>query len=651
MKLKQFQVTMFQSILDTRPVTVDDVTCLVGKNEAGKTAILQALYKINPIRGEDANFSVTDDYPRSEVTDYEADVTSGKRPPALVVQVKYELEDDEVEEISGTFGPSFLPNRTLWIMKSYDNTRTYSVSSDEAQAIAFMSRNLSGEVKEQVANCKSAKEFAAALEPHASDPAVAAIIAVARACKEHSFNWYAFNHILKKHEPQFLYFDEYYQMRGCENIEALQKRVAEKKLLPSDQPLLGLIELARLDLDQVVNPQRTQELKNKLEGTGNHLTRQILPYWSQNKHLHMRFDVRPARPGDPEAMRSGTNIWGEVYDTRHLVSTGLGTRSRGFVWFFSFVAWYSQIKRRGDNVILLLDEPGLSLHGRAQGDLLRYFETELKPNHQLIYTTHSPFMVDPTHFDRVRIVQDLSIDVDELPRERQGTKVTREIFEATDDSLFPLQGALGYEIHQTLFIGPNSLLIEGPADLLFIQAMSALLAREGREGLSDKWTMTPVGGAGRVPIFVRLLTNQRGMLVATLIDIQEAHRETVEGLYKGKLLKKANVRTFADYTGTKEADIEDMFDESFYVDLVNSEYKSALKSPLKPTDFSSKAPRILKRLEDHIEKSGILTGPFSHYRPARYFHENLDGLAKHLSDATKDRFEKAFKDLNGLLAR
>jgi hypothetical protein len=73
-----------------------------------------------------------------------------------------------------------------------------------------------------------------------------------------------------------------------------------------------------------------------LEGAGNHLTRQILPYWSQNKHLQMRFDVRPAQGGDPEGMRQGINIWGEVYDTRHFVSTGLGTRSRGFVWFFVY---------------------------------------------------------------------------------------------------------------------------------------------------------------------------------------------------------------------------------------------------------------------------------------------------------------------------
>ena len=90
-------------------------------------------------------------------------------------------------------------------------------------------------------------------------------------------------------------------------------------------------------------------------------------------------------------------------------------------------------------------------------------------------------MIDPQKFERVRIVQDLSIDAKEqLPKEQDGTKVLTNVFDATDDSLFPLQGALGYEIQQTLFIGPNSLVVEGPADMLYLRAVSAQLEREGR---------------------------------------------------------------------------------------------------------------------------------------------------------------------------
>jgi predicted ATP-dependent endonuclease of OLD family len=649
MKLIKFEVTNYKCIFQSRPVKVGDITCLVGKNEAGKTALLKALYALNPIRPEDTNFSVTDDFPRVEVSDYEDDVSKGKRTPSKVIEVQYELDQDEIAKVESVFGPNFFITKFFEITKFYNNERALDIHAHEKEAIKFITRDFSTEIKQELQEVETSKQLLEKIEPHAADPAVAAVIDVVRKTAPHGFAWYAANEILREHEPKFMYFDEYYQMTGCENIQALQQRVGSHSLKPSDQPLLGLIELARLNLDQLLSPERTQDLKNKLEGAGVHLTQKILPFWSQNRHLQMRFDVRPALPKDPPEMHTGTNIWGEVYDTKHFASTSLGSRSRGFVWFFSFVAWYAQIQRANSNVIILLDEPGLTLHGKAQGDLLRYFEQELKPHHQLIYTTHSPFMVDPHHFERVRIVQDLSIDKDDLPREQEGTKVTEEVFEATEDSLFPLQGALGYEIHQTLFIGPNSLLIEGPADMFFLQGMSSLLEREGRQGLSQKWILTPVGGASRIPTFVRFLTNQKDMRIATLIDIQNKDRGTIESLYKDKLLKKGNVRTFADYTSAQEADIEDMFEPDFYLDLVNREYVTALQAPLKLGAFQSTAPRILVRIETYLATAPLQKGTFGHYRPARFFHENLASLTQAVSEGTKDRFEKAFKDLNALL--
>ena len=67
MKLKWFRVREFQSVRDSGPVKVDDIVCLVGKNEFGKTALLKALYRLNPIVAADGNFNVTLDYPRMEV--------------------------------------------------------------------------------------------------------------------------------------------------------------------------------------------------------------------------------------------------------------------------------------------------------------------------------------------------------------------------------------------------------------------------------------------------------------------------------------------------------------------------------------------------------------------------------------------------------
>ncbi len=223
-------------------------------------------------------------------------------------------------------------------------------------------------------------------------------------------NCIVYQHTLSIRIPKFLYFDEYYQMKGQDNLDALMERGKNDALEEPDHPLLGLIDLAGLDLNQLVAPGRTEALLAKLEAAENQLTQKVLTYWSQNQHLRLKFDIRPALLNDPPHMTKGMNIWGRVNDMKHMVSTALGTRSRGFVWFFSFLAWYSQLRKKNEKIILLLDEPGLSLHAKAQEDLLRYFEKELKPHHQLIYTTHSPFMVEAKYFDRVRIVQDLSIE-------------------------------------------------------------------------------------------------------------------------------------------------------------------------------------------------------------------------------------------------
>lgn len=694
MRLRTVRVREFKSIWDSNAFEIDKVACLVGKNESGKTALLQALYRLNPIIDNEASFDVTDDYPRSEVENYLQDVESGRREHAVVVEATFELGAAELDTIGKEYGGGVLERPEVVVSKGYapDGSggcklfvsvpvaepvlvknliesaklpKAVTVKAKKKSTLAQLSTYLSenGQKRDEAATKAQAAanqledeaEKAAALEESKtraeSEQAKALRARLTELLKHESLGIHIWQSILKPHLPKFLYFDEYYQMRGHENVQALQKRIAEKKLKPSDHPLLGLIELARLDLDKLLTTKRTQELKNKLEGASNYLSTQILKYWSQNKHLRMNFDVRRALSGDPEEMTEGTNIWGEVFDSKHLVSTALGTRSAGFVWFFSFLAWYSGVKKRNEPLVLLLDEPGHSLHGKAQEDLLRYFEAEVvtNPKHQLLYTTHSPFMVDSRHFERVRIVQDKSIDTDDqLPREEDGTKVFTEVLDATPDSLFPLQGALGYEIYQTLFIGPNSLVVEGASDLLYIQTISGILEGKGRVGLDSRWTITPVGGSDKVPTFVALIGSQKNLNIATLIDFQKGDQQMIENLYKKKLLKKSHVLTFADFTGETEADIEDMFDEKFYVQLVNEEFSGSLAVKLKATNLTSQAPRILVRIEQYFGTNPLKgRAKFNHYRPARFFAQNVSTLA--IPEATLDRFEMAFKDVNALL--
>ena len=457
---------------------------MVGKNEAGKTALLKALYRLNPIVEGEGHFDTTDDYPRRSVNDYEDDVTAGNREPATVVKATYRLDPNDVQAVIEVFGSECVESDSpcLTLSKGYSNDIPYSaieVNADVALRHLVETSGLPMPLAEEVQSSSKIEEMVQKLAGAEQTEAVQSLTPKLQQISEQGVSRFIYNTILRDHIPKFLYFDEYYQLKGQDNLDALKQRVDYNTPAGPDQPLLGLIDLAGLKLDKLVNPGRTETLIARLEAAENQLTRRVLKYWSQNQHLRMKFDIRPAQPEDGPGMNTGTNIWGRVQDTKHMVTTPLGTRSRGFVWFFSFLAWYSKLRKEGVPLILLLDEPGLSLHAKAQGDLLHYFEEELKPHHQLVYTTHSPFMVEPTRFDRVRIVQDLSIEAhsDDLPEQQQGTKVFTDVLEATSDSLFPLQGALGYEINQTLFVGPNSLVVEGVSDLLYIQTMSAQTRR------------------------------------------------------------------------------------------------------------------------------------------------------------------------------
>ena len=139
------------------------------------------------------------------------------------------------------------------------------------------------------------------------------------------------------------------------------------------------------------------------------------------------------------------------------------------------------------------------------------------------------------------------------------------------------------------------------------------------------------------------------MNVATLLDIQANDRPLIEDLYKKKLLKKKWVMTYADFLSQDQADIEDLFDREFYLLLVNEEFKKQLAKPIDMASLNPKEPRVLRAIEVFLTGSPLKSGSFGHYRPARYFTENIGELWPKVSDETKDRFEAIFESANAFL--
>ena len=173
-----------------------------------------------------------------------------------------------------------------------------------------------------------------------------------------------------------------------------------------------------------------------------------------------------------------------------------------------------------------------------------------------------------------------------------------------------------------------------------------ILQDNRRDGLNADWTVTPVGGADKVPTFVALLGAQSNLNIAVLVDYQKGDRQRIDNLYKRKLLKKQNVLTYADFVDNNEADVEDMFNTEFYLRLVNGAYGSSIGS----RDLPRTHPRVLRRIENRLASVPLPNGAsFSHYVPARYFSVNLASLTKEIPTADLDRFQRVFDVLNELL--
>jgi predicted ATP-dependent endonuclease of OLD family len=416
--------------------------------------------------------------------------------------------------------------------------------------------------------------------------------------------------------------------------------------LPGARVFLALLSMVGSTPKKISEVATSEQLISKLEAVETRLSRRIFKYWSQNKHLKVRFRFDAASPGDPAPFNSGKVFQTRIENMRHEATIRLDERSTGFIWFFSFLVWFSEVQRiHGENLIVLLDEPGLTLHARAQSDLLRYMKTELMPNYQVLYTTHSPFMIDPSGLLSCRTVEDASGEDDEV----LGTKVGDRILSTDGDTLFPLQAALGYELTQSLFIGKDCLLVEGPSDLLYLQWASEQLRSQGRTALDKRWTITPCGGITKVPSFMALFGGNR-LHVAVLTDYGQGDKRKVRELRESKLLQDGHVFTPDMYCeGAAEADVEDMLGRSFYTDLVKATYGLTAKQAMAKAKPEAAPERVTAEVENYFHILPASIPEYDHFTPSRYLLEHAPELTLSCKDDALNRFEKLFEDLNNLL--
>lgn len=569
MKALRFRVRNFRNINDSGWVPLDTVTAFVGRNESGKTALLKALHKFNS--GSSEHYDDQDDFPRDRYSrDFSPDSEDTNGLP--VCSVEFEITESLKRDIVARLQDDTTTLKTVTVTRHYGGHYTLELPSNPNNRLSPRRltealdtfRSKIQNIRVRSANDRESfsairkgiqrwigesKTAATALDDLRTEDGrallsqvregiwqhhhsrTAGAVDAAQACLDGLIKEAASKSptdeilgMIVERMPVFIYFENYGVLDSAIWLSRFLKDCDEDSSNPRIRTINAMFKLANVDPREIVNLDgggtgdsdtrnldegelyRRKRKKEKraivLSAASNEISARFSDWWGQSRHT-IQYDV----DGDYFRVRV-------TDDRRPGVPIELESRSKGFQWFFSFyLVFLAESDAEHRNAFLLLDEPGLHLHPTAQKDLIKFFE-RLSESNQLVYTTHSPFMIDGERLSRVRPVTE----------DKTGhCRITAEPWPDDRDTIFPLHAAAGYAIMRGLFRRRKNLLVEGLTDYLYLQALSEQCARANRPALPEDVHIVPCGGTKNVGTLASLFLSESARPLV-LLDGDDAGR-------------------------------------------------------------------------------------------------------------------------------
>ena len=486
MRLTKFRVQNFKSIIDSGYCAfASDLTILVGKNESGKTATLEALKYFNK------------DIPRAPEDAFAID-GSDKEPK---VEVCFSLDRGEIEAIQEASGVKLTGGAIGYVMKQgltviKDSRGRYFLKEDCTKAL------FSGDVSDEpIVHIKSAKERLHQLlnAPHfpsidygSSNENIQRqskdFIKVVKAClssvkdeQTQSEIVQAIRVIVKESvrltEPQAqkeqFKEDEAPSEQKINSVAFFTERFVERmpnfiffteftSILPFEVPIpelknnqavLDFAKISGLDLDYFIETQDVQKRINFLNRHSTRISGNFLEYWNQDR-------IELVVKSEGESLLFG------VKEQEKPDFFKIEQRSKGFQWFLSF---YLRINaQKSNNNIIIIDEPGVHLHAMAQKEILKILEKEATQGAQIIFSTHCPYLIDAQRLDRIRIV---------LKDQKSGSTISDDIHgHANEECMAPVMTAMGGgKADVAPMLGKQNVIVGSVHDFYFWKAMRGFI--------------------------------------------------------------------------------------------------------------------------------------------------------------------------------
>ena len=642
-RLSEFKISNFRCIDDSSWISLDDITALVGVNEAGKTAILNGLHTLNPGSGN-LELDPINDFPRDRYTkDFDENCTLAEG--RFIIPKDYLKKNNLIEK----FNLSSNKDLTLKLERRYNKrlyyrfdppliTKKYipTVLESLSEARRLINRKIADEntaftedIRKSVLTIIDAfrkeiedtygrdkiftitqdrEEFGDYLDSKIRDlaryikqceeelnPLLDDLEEISREMRKKSLSHQLYDEI-KDDIPVFIYFEDYYILNGTvvipHLIKALEGDIRYREfriqntlfkhvgLNPKEIYNLG----AQGDSEQLSKEKQADLKKRKilLDSASKKITETLNKYF-QERDYEVEYNV------------DGQFLEILISDNERPSKINLEERSKGFRWYFSFfLTFLVESEGAHKNAVLLLDEPGIHLHLQAQYNLIEFFE-KLKETNQIVYTTHSPFLIDEEHLEQVRSVYET---------EEGKTKVTDDNVVPDQKSVFPIQASLSYKASQLVYKELIQVLVENKSDYNYLKMINLILKKLGRETLNEEVIIIPCNGVKSMEYYSRMFIDL-GRFPVVLLHSDQKGQKVYDKLVRTLFSEKRNkVIMIGDLFNHKQNyELEDLIEKETLINFMN---QMELTSPLIPVSkIDSNEKRVVSSLREYCRENRI----------------------------------------------
>ena len=671
MRLRKFRVRAYRCIHDSGEITVGDLAAFVGRNESGKTTILQALTLLNKneiVSDLDLCDEMNEELKNKinlaegdfDLNQHESSIIKKRFPNLPEIKkiklfrtnqdqkVQYEFEDVEFGEsdsgelnswenfskqiigfldtipnhlriqVDTTFFDETVPkNQEAFDSGMAEFSNQFHVIAVQESKVVEEWEKIYEKPENQFSNLLSGESQRVALQ----------------------------NFIASELHPRFVYFSDYKKIYGNINLNEYLKEENREKTesiefieeFDKAETVRNLFYLAELDLrelDEVKNsPSKSIKLLN---AASNRLTSKLNPAWKGDPiHVDLRYN-----PGNIMSV-----VISDVHRDGTVTNTGLlNRRAEGFKWTFSFIVNFAAETQRAElkEAILLLDEPARNLHPTQQmgiSDLLR----NLAGSNQVLYATHSPFMI----FDYTPG----SLLVVELDKRKHLSRIFYDYWNADDKTLTPILYGLSRGQVESIVdreIGTNSrpiIIVETMSDSMYLNAFDKFL-QDPNISMNPLNVIAAYNKNSVLPLAI--FYRNHGYRTFVLLDNTEESKQISSQLTSNEFSSVQII--FFEREGKKLESIEDYIVLEDYLHPVNQTYEIKLRqegfSNITPKDIEAQdgngnLEKLRRIWQEHRNDDW---GEFNNEEITRYICEKISlGETSFLSDKTKDQFRSLYR--------